>query len=759
MHRKLLFQIFLVCGYAGAFWYLWNHGLEETGWLAGVIAALLLPFVIYLPSLVIRQQGSSATQVSEALDALSHSVAEAPQLWMEQLGLHIQELAAVPWGRPPGTVLVDANVRASGSGLRGNSRDIDTLVGDFLALKPPRLVITGEAGSGKSCLAIRIAQAIVERRRDPAHADLPLPVIFPLAEWSPKAWDGWHWKWRPHRGRNSLERWMVSLIHQQCPDLRGFARFGPNAAELLIRNGKILPVFDGLDEIPQPARVAALSALKDQFDDGLPFILSVRRKEYERAVKAVSRSERITEGVIRRAELIQAEKLSPVEAAGWLAPPSSSTEWQAAWRPVQRMIVSDPSHPVTEAVNTPLMLFLARSAYRKGGDPGELLNSSRFPDRKTVRNHLLDAYIPALLGDRSTDSRSTRRRQDAAGRTVRTMRATRLQRHLEWLAYLHSGSHRSYALASANIAKGSAITRRLPFHAVMLVSALALVPWLEVMYHLWYAATLSEGSGQAPGDAGRQLLEKSDSELDNIAAALQSVNFSLNIPLCVVLGAVAAELVIAIGMRMMEWRGPSHDRETISIWMVSPLLGMILLVALEPFLREAGHIPAWLLDSKDDRLDSATGGVGALMTSLLCCLGIAAGGGRMHFAPRGHRRVRLARGWLVLPFGCLAVVAAVTLWRSADPPLDHVPGWPVGPLLTALAAISGAAISSLGSGWVFLRAAHAEAVLRGRLPLRLFSFMEDMHRLGVLRLTGSTYQFRHAELQDRLAELGRDRWA
>jgi hypothetical protein len=46
------------------------------------------------------------------------------------------------------------------------------------------------------------------------------------------------------------------------------------------------------------------------------------------------------------------------------------------------------------------------------------------------------------------------------------------------------------------------------------------------------------------------------------------------------------------------------------------------------------------------------------------------------------------------------------------------------------------------------------AVLRvqQRIPLRLLSFLDDAHRLGILREAGPVYQFRHAKLQDRLAQ-------
>jgi hypothetical protein len=42
--------------------------------------------------------------------------------------------------------------------------------------------------------------------------------------------------------------------------------------------------------------------------------------------------------------------------------------------------------------------------------------------------------------------------------------------------------------------------------------------------------------------------------------------------------------------------------------------------------------------------------------------------------------------------------------------------------------------------------------LTGATPLRLMSFLDDAHKLGVLRLTGPHFQFRHAFLQQRLAQ-------
>ena len=46
---------------------------------------------------------------------------------------------------------------------------------------------------------------------------------------------------------------------------------------------------------------------------------------------------------------------------------------------------------------------------------------------------------------------------------------------------------------------------------------------------------------------------------------------------------------------------------------------------------------------------------------------------------------------------------------------------------------------------------------RGKLPWRTMRFLDDAHRLGLLRTCGAVYQFRHAELQDHLAKSRGDR--
>jgi hypothetical protein len=48
--------------------------------------------------------------------------------------------------------------------------------------------------------------------------------------------------------------------------------------------------------------------------------------------------------------------------------------------------------------------------------------------------------------------------------------------------------------------------------------------------------------------------------------------------------------------------------------------------------------------------------------------------------------------------------------------------------------------------------ASAQLAMRWHTPVRLMKFLEDAHGRNVLRTVGPAYQFRHARLQDRLAD-------
>jgi hypothetical protein len=63
----------------------------------------------------------------------------------------------------------------------------------------------------------------------------------------------------------------------------------------------------------------------------------------------------------------------------------------------------------------------------------------------------------------------------------------------------------------------------------------------------------------------------------------------------------------------------------------------------------------------------------------------------------------------------------------------------------------GLVVSGFGSAWPPWLTARGWLALHGRLPWPLMGFLGDAHRRGVLRQVGAVYQFRHINLQHRLA--------
>jgi hypothetical protein len=64
------------------------------------------------------------------------------------------------------------------------------------------------------------------------------------------------------------------------------------------------------------------------------------------------------------------------------------------------------------------------------------------------------------------------------------------------------------------------------------------------------------------------------------------------------------------------------------------------------------------------------------------------------------------------------------------------------------AGLLGALVAGRHHAWL---ACTLTLLTQSQLPRKLIPFLEDMHRLGLLRTVGPVYQFRHAELHDHLA--------
>ncbi len=114
-----------------------------------------------------------------------------------------------------------------GGRLDGRFEDVIARLADgYRNLPGRRLVAIGEPGSGKSVLAILLTLGLLAGRESGA----PVPVLLPASSWDPV--------------REPLDDWIVGTLALPYYSSR------PEIPRTLLAHGLLLPVLDGLDEIP-----------------------------------------------------------------------------------------------------------------------------------------------------------------------------------------------------------------------------------------------------------------------------------------------------------------------------------------------------------------------------------------------------------------------------------------------------------------------------------------------------------------------------
>ncbi|OQQ13127.1 hypothetical protein B0675_39550 [Streptomyces sp. M41(2017)] len=262
---------------------------------------------------------------------------------------------------------------AAGAQERGNLSDAQAF---YLALHPARLVITGEPGAGKTLLAIHLLLALLSDRT--RHRSDPVPVRFSLASWSPGL---------------SLKAWLAEQVADRFAT-EGISR---RRAVALVERRRILPVLDGLDEMDADdtplARSRAYQVLEElnSYQDtggSAPAVLTCRTDLYERLARRQVR--------VRDAARVRIEAVSAIEAVTYLTDRTAAPQ---RWQPVLRRLAgSEPAH-LAAVLNTPWRLNLAATVYEQRDaelayqrDPADLL---AFTSAEEAGEHLLGLYLPA----------------------------------------------------------------------------------------------------------------------------------------------------------------------------------------------------------------------------------------------------------------------------------------------------------------------------------------------------------------------------
>ncbi|MGH3831568.1 MAG: hypothetical protein ACRDRS_14175 [Pseudonocardiaceae bacterium] len=678
------------------------HDLKSAGELAPLVLLASTAGTIAQWLWARRRPGRpSPSQLERAADELAGRVSRQWKRAAAERQLMYPKLIPLRWRRSamsPVTETVPGGVGTRFEPLPGmtaltaarlRSGTLKDLLEVYGGLESGRLIISGGPGTGKTSAAIMLLLAALRHREGvgtaEARARVPVPVLLTLHGWDPT--------------RKSFVDWLVNQLERDHHFLMA-REYGSNAAAELIEGDHLTVILDGLDEIPAELLSVELRKLSKWANFRL--VVMTRSKELA--------------DVVSGAPLIEAAvlELCPVEprrAAEYLASCQANPP-DPAWQRVIEQLRADPGGILAQALDTPLMVSLVRDIYGPGDGPGalvnELLDSSRFPSRHTIEDHLLDQVLPIAYAQ-DTDLPAPPCTADEARQRLGFL-ARRMNdedtRELAWWQ----------------------IPRWLPVWPRVLLSALAV------------------GFVAAP-----------------VVGFVNALVFGLNRGLAV---GLAGGLVWAL------------------------LFGLGSLIG-EGYSQESGWLP-WRRD------DTRTPLMFGLMAGLFFGLANGFGVGLLYGPMKGLvfglaevlSNVLMIRFlfWLFVkisesPTEVASAIDPRVLWRrkrqlglkaglvfgltalflsGIGGGIDYAFHFNFGikvSFVTLFVAIIGNAFL-VGFGIALVSSATWTATLanvqlrrHGKTSVRLLTFLEDARARGVLRCVGPMYQFRHARLQDRLAEV------
>ncbi|MGH3837562.1 MAG: hypothetical protein ACRDSF_17940, partial [Pseudonocardiaceae bacterium] len=263
---------------------------------------------------------------------------------------------------PGHTTITEEALRAG-----GGRRELHRL---FAGLASGRIVVVGAPGAGKSGAAILLVLDAVAHRDsldDTQRARVPVPVLFTGHGWDPKT--------------TSVQDWLGDRLVATYPL---FQRRGgdADAAALVAAQDKVALILDGLDEMDETLRPAALQALSDA-----PFRVVVLTRSQE-MVEAASKAWLVGAVAVHLHDVTGSEAADYLQRAHTGPPP-------AGWPGLLTHLREHPDGVLARGLSTPLTLTLLRDTYQASDNVSELLNATRYRSTEAIEQHLIARVLPA----------------------------------------------------------------------------------------------------------------------------------------------------------------------------------------------------------------------------------------------------------------------------------------------------------------------------------------------------------------------------
>ncbi|WP_204061624.1 NACHT domain-containing protein [Microbispora corallina] len=590
----------------------------------------------------------------------------------------------------------------------GRTDRMPELAGRFRKLARRRLVILGEAGMGKTTLAVLLLSELL---REPQPGD-PVPVLLSMSGWDPAA--------------EPVHRWLGRRLRENYPALRA-PDFGPDAARGLVTYRRILPVLDGLDELPDAVRPKVIMAL-NAASAVEALILTCRTTEYLAAVGPAAGAPLTGAAVIEPRPMKSSDVISYLRDR--LAP-----DQRADWTDLLAALKDDPDGPLAEALSTPLVVWLLHKVYvETRANPAPLCDDERLPTAAAVTDHLLDNLVQATFAAAPPDDDPYEQHEhDHPFRPRRAWDPEAARRWLSFVAHHMSATgtrdfrwwhlHRSVSRRWSILVGGVSIGLTVGV-TVGLVSDAVVALRSPHAGSLWDALLFGLAGGPVGGLVGGLtgglILER----LKGYTLEPAYANLRRRGDVRRLAGQLALGLATVLPVGMIA---------AFALWRVSGVASEIGGLALYGLVVGA--------------IGGVTLGLNKWVTTPLTS-----------DRPQGplitlRRDLQLVYG-RSLTFGTALGLA----FGIAGTLVNGFSGLLRGAEAGVAFGLAGGVVFTLTFGFTGASSIYLVAVAmlhaRGRrVPLRLTGLLEDAHRVGLLRQAGPVYRFRHEKLQDRLAHL------